>query len=53
MLTTSGGKSYEDVSKQRTHSFDTERFNLQKLNKAEDNEQYSVDILSRLPLMKT
>jgi hypothetical protein len=32
------------VSKQTMHRFHIERFNLKKLNKAEDKEQYQVDI---------
>jgi hypothetical protein len=36
-----------EVSKQATHRFHMERFNLKKLNEVEGKEQYGVDVANR------
>jgi hypothetical protein len=40
------------VNKQRSHRFHIERFNLKKLNKVEDNEQYRVEISNRFAALE-
>jgi hypothetical protein len=40
------------VSKQTTHGFHVERFNLKKLNEVEDKEQYRVEILNRIAALE-
>jgi hypothetical protein len=40
------------VSKQTTHSFHMERFNLKKLNEVEGKEQYRVEISNRFTALE-
>jgi hypothetical protein len=40
------------VSKQTTHRFHMERFNLKKLNEAEGKEQYQVEISNRITALE-
>jgi hypothetical protein len=35
------------VNKQRSHRFDTERFNLKKLNQVEGKEQFRIEVSNR------
>jgi hypothetical protein len=40
------------VNKQRSQRFDTERFNLKKLNNAEGKEQFHVEVSNRFAAME-
>jgi hypothetical protein len=54
LTTTGGGKVRERlaVSKQTTHRFRTDRFNLKKLNGVEGKELYRVEISNRFAAME-
>jgi hypothetical protein len=40
------------VTKQRSHRFDTERFNLKKLNKVEGKERYRIEVSNRFAALE-